>query len=205
MSNFFAYSDGSRLNPTNSFQSTTFEPIPDKTVLRCVITVCEWAKASDEACQNFGVAPDYISVNYQVVDGLYKNRKIFQGLHIFHSDPKKADRAKRMFSAIDGVTNAGICAGGNLPANRDLARISNKPIFIKVGLMQNKDKAINFVDEIGVHLQQQPQQQPAEQQPPQQQYNQQPAQQPAQQPQQQPTQGFDLPPNPFAFDDGIPF
>lgn len=99
------------------------EPIPGNTLLRAMVSEAGFDEYEGD---------QYIKLRWDVVDGEYKGRVIFHKLRVFDSDPKKADKAKRMLAAI------AYNAGGKLleiaePTDADLQlHLVNKPMLIKV-------------------------------------------------------------------------
>lgn len=72
------------------------EPIPAGTQVKAAIDEIKWDSYEGE---------EFIKARWTVLDGEYKNRKIFHKIKVGEPDPKKADKAKRMLAAI--ATNAG--------------------------------------------------------------------------------------------------
>lgn len=125
---FWNLSDNNPIEKTGSFETGggDIEPIPAKTQVLF---------APDEAKFDSYDGEEYISLRWNVLQPKeYANRKIFQKLRVFDTDPKKADKAKRMLAAID--TNAGgkLLASGQAPTDQSLtACLVNKPML---GLLQ---------------------------------------------------------------------
>lgn len=98
-------------------------PIPSNTLLRAIVTEAKWDEAGGD---------QIIKLRWDVVDGEFKGRVVFQKLKVSDSDPKKQDKAKRMLAAI--AHNAGgkllQCSEIN-DANLQM-HLSNKPMLIKV-------------------------------------------------------------------------
>lgn len=126
------------------------EPIPaDTSVLA----------APEEAGWDEYEGHSYISIRWTVLAPAdYKNRKVFQKLHV-NGDPsakdsaKKADKSKRMLAAID--TNAGgqLLASGDAPTDESLSRcLVNKPMMLKLQVWEidteNGKKSGNWVSAV---------------------------------------------------------
>lgn len=123
---FWNTSDNQQANQTDGNADVgggNLEPIPANTLLRAMVS---------EAAYDDYQGDRYIKLRWDVVDGEYKGRVVFHKLKVFDSDPKKADKAKRMLAAI------AYNAGGKLleiaePTDADLAvHLVNKPMLIKV-------------------------------------------------------------------------
>lgn len=100
------------------------EPIPSNTELKAIIT-----EASYDENESLG---KFIKLRWDVIDGEYKKRVIFQKVKVFATDAKVRDKAMRMLAAI------AMNAGGKLleidqPTDGDLQiNLSNKPMIIRV-------------------------------------------------------------------------
>lgn len=108
MSNFWDLSDGSTAQSTQTFELSggNLEPIPENTRLRAYIEEATLASTEYEPTP-------YVNLKWRTVKpDAYKNRVLFQKLHIDSPDPKKSDNAKRMLAAIDAN------CGGNLVTGR---------------------------------------------------------------------------------------
>lgn len=64
------------LQTTGSFNSNSFEVIPDNTKALAVITNAEWRPATE-------FNNKHISLTWDIVEGEFKNRKVFQKINIF--------------------------------------------------------------------------------------------------------------------------
>lgn len=97
---FLKTSDGTAITDDKEFSKGggAMEPIPAKTQLKAMIDEAKWADI-----EKTGEA--YISLRWTVLDGTYKNRKIFQKVRVNNVDAKKRDKDMRMLAAIDA--NAG--------------------------------------------------------------------------------------------------
>lgn len=96
---FWNLSDNENAQETgNSFESGggNMDPIPAGTQVKATIDEVKWDEYQGSR---------FISARWNVIDGEYKNRKVFHKIRVADDDPKKADKAKRMLAAI--VTNAG--------------------------------------------------------------------------------------------------
>ena len=122
---FFTTSDNKAIEKAGSMEmgGGDIEPIPAKTQVLA---------APDEAKWDDYEGDEYISLRWNILQPKeYANRKIFHKLRVSDSDPKKADKAKRMLAAID--TNAGgkLLAAGERPTDESLTRcLVNKPMVL---------------------------------------------------------------------------
>jgi hypothetical protein len=104
---FWNTSENEKITETKEFETGggDIEVIPAKTEVKAAIDEIKWDEYD-------GVR--FIKARWSVVDGEYKNRKVFQKIRVNESDSKKADKAKRMLAAI--ATNAG---GGLLKLEKE--------------------------------------------------------------------------------------
>ena len=124
-------------------------PIPEGTKVRAIITEAKWDTYE-------GVR--YIKLRWDVADGEYKKRVIFQKIKVFESSPEKADRQRAMLAAID------FNAGGRLakldkdePSDVDLASaLCNKVMVIRLGVWEMGDKSGNWINAVQGATQQAP-------------------------------------------------
>jgi len=95
---FWNTSENEKITGSTEFETGggDMEVIPAKTEVKAAIDEVKWDEYQGDR---------YIKARWSVVDGEYKNRKIFQKIRVFDSDSKKADKAKKMLAAI--ATNAG--------------------------------------------------------------------------------------------------
>jgi len=107
------------------------EPIPAGTQLVAMI---------DEAKHDEYDGERYVSLRWAVLDGPFKNRKVFHKLKVYQKDEQKANKARQMLGAID------VNAGGNLrklgrePSDGELLMaVGMKPMLIKVGVWKLDD------------------------------------------------------------------
>lgn len=154
---FWNTSDGN-LNVTGNFDMDGSEPIPANTELVAMPTNAQWTEWQD--------APRYVDIEWTVVDGQYKNRKVFQKIRVFDEDPKRRDRAIRMLAAIDANAGGNLRALGREPSDSDLQQhLMHKVMRIKVMVWELDGKSGNWVSAVSSANGQQPQQQVAQQQP----------------------------------------
>ena len=137
--NFFTTSDNQAINTQNTFDmgGGDFDPIPNNTQLKVIIEEAKWDEYQDDK---------YISLKWSVIDGEFKNRKIFQKIKVLEKDPKKADKAKTMLAAIDANAGGVLMSAGVMPDDMSLSiNLMNKPMAIVVAIWEIDDKKGNWV------------------------------------------------------------
>ena len=141
---FFKTSTGSAITTNGNAEiGGNAEPIPDNTQVRAIITEAKWDS------HNGGTA--HIKLRWDVVDGEYKKRVVFQKVHVEDADPKKRDRALTMLAAIDFNAGGKLLAKGEKPTDGDLMmNLTNKPMVIRVRIWETDDgKKGNWVSDVG--------------------------------------------------------
>lgn len=140
---FWNTSEGKKAESQKNFESQIdLEPIPAKEVLRAMITEAKWdsPKNSDET---------YINIRWDVLEGPYKKRVVFQKIRPYDSDVNKADKAKRMLAAIDANAGGKLATKDTQPTSMDLAMaLCNKPMFIRVMIWDMDGKKGNWVSAV---------------------------------------------------------
>lgn len=71
-------------------------------------------------------AGQYLQLTYQVVDGDYKNRLLFDRLNLINNNETAVQIAQKALSAI--------CRAVNVMHPKDSAELHNKPFQVKVGI-----------------------------------------------------------------------
>jgi hypothetical protein len=130
---FWQDSTGKVVTPKDSFESnsgTGFELFPDKTVLTVVISEIKWAEWGGQR---------YINVRNDVVDGQYKGRVQFDKLRVYGNDKQK-DTALAKLAVLDGLAGGQLSKAQAEPTDMDLQVVTNKPLEIRVLLLEFKDK-----------------------------------------------------------------
>lgn len=136
---FWNLSDNTTAESNNTFDmgGGDFEPIPNKSQLKACITECAWSEYQGDY---------YINAQWEVLDGEFKGRKVFQKIRVRESDPKKRDKAIRMLAAIDANCGGGLMRLGAEPSDQDLmVNLCNKPMVIMVMVWEVDDKKGNWV------------------------------------------------------------
>jgi len=128
--------------------STTFEsgggsiaPIPEGTSVLAAPVEVRWKSYEEE---------DYISIQWQVLaPAEYKNRRVFQKVKVNEPDSAKADRAKKMLTAIDANAGGHLIAAGKEPDDSAMTQyLVGKPMVLKLGLWEINDKTGNWVQAV---------------------------------------------------------
>tara|TARA_A100000172_G_scaffold52540_1_gene33243 strand:- start:1456 stop:1947 length:492 start_codon:yes stop_codon:yes gene_type:complete len=121
----------------------SIEPIPEKTQLKAIIGDAKW-DTNQDATERF------ISTRWDVLaPEEFGNRKIFQKIKVLDSDPKKADRQKRMLVAIDKNAGGELVKLGREPQDEDLQKaLCNKTMLIRVMIWEMDGKSGNWVSQV---------------------------------------------------------
>lgn len=118
------------------------EPIPEGTKLRAVITESKWDKIKDSTER-------YINNRWDVVDGEFKKRVVFQKVRVHIEDEKKADKHRTILAAIDHNCGGGLQKLTDEPTDMDLTKcLTNKPMVIRVGVWEMGDGKGNWVQAV---------------------------------------------------------
>ena len=125
------------------------EPIPSNTQLKACIDEIGWKTYQDDT---------YIEARWVVLDGEYKNRKIFQKIRVSDEDDKKRTKALAMLAAIDANCGGKLMEAGETPTDDTLAiNLMNKPMAIKVFVWEMNDRKGNWIQSVSASMQQQKQ------------------------------------------------
>lgn len=135
---FFTTSDNENIFSTGEFEAMEeLAPIPHGTKIIAMADEIGWKEYEGE---------NYISVRWEVLDGEYKGRKVFQKIKPYDEDDKKADKAKKMLAAIDANAGGNLLKSGKAPDDGDLAvNILNKPMILKLAVWEIDGKSGNWV------------------------------------------------------------
>ena len=157
MSSFWTKSTGetvSKTTATADYQAQTdLPPIPDKTVVRAAITQIKWdmfTKDSPDGKTKNGER--YINARWDVIDGEYAKRVIFQKIKVGSEGEKTRDNALDMLAAIDMNASGGkMMTLGREPSDMELMSIlSSKPMHIRLRVWSSQDKTQsgNWIDAV---------------------------------------------------------
>lgn len=139
---FFKLSDNTELETTGAFEAAgAIDVIPHDTSCLAMIEEAGWAVNDLD---------EYINLRWTIVEpAIYKNRKIFQKIKVYDSEPKKADKAKRMLAAIDANAGGKLVASGEEPTDMMLTKcLLNKPMIIKVLVWEMNDRKGNWISAV---------------------------------------------------------
>ena len=102
-------------------------PMPNGTVVVAMPTEAAW----DETPQGERL----IKIRWDVLEGEFKKRVVFQKVRCADKDSKKRDKALRMLAAIDANAGGKLMALGKEPSDMDLATsLTNKPMKLKLAI-----------------------------------------------------------------------
>ena len=157
MASFWTKSTGetvSKTTATADYQAQTdLPPIADKTVVRAAITQIKWdmfTKDSPDGKTKNGER--YINARWDVIDGEYAKRVIFQKIKVGSEGEKTRDNALDMLAAIDMNASGGkMMTLGREPSDMELMSIlSSKPMHIRLRVWTSNDKTQsgNWIDAV---------------------------------------------------------
>jgi len=138
---FFQTSDNKAIDTTGSFNSNVgFPIIPDGTKLVACITEAKWDDYQDE---------QFIKLTWSILDGEFKNIKVFQKVKVREQDKNKKDKALRMLAAIDANAGGNLVKLGVEPQDMELmANLTNKPMGILVAVWDMNGKQGNWIQAV---------------------------------------------------------
>lgn len=157
---FFKMSDGTAptTNGTAEMGGGNLPPIPSGTQVKAAITEAKWEEPGQ-------YAEKHIKLRWDVVDGDYKKRVIFQKVRVANDDANKRDKAIRMLAAIDANCGGKLMQLNAEPTDMDLMQsLCNRPMVIKLEVweMEGSDgetRSGNWVQAVSSGKAQPPQQQ----------------------------------------------
>lgn len=110
---------------TGSFDGNSFEVIPDNTKALAIINSAEWREANEFNAK-------HISLTWEIVEGEFKGRKVFQKIKLFETDKAKALKAQKMLIAIDANCKGAIVNAGVEPTQQGLQSLLHSPMYIMI-------------------------------------------------------------------------
>lgn len=127
---------------TGNFEQGTggdFTPMPKDTVVKVIAENAKWSQ--------FEPHPEYVEIQWQVTEGEFKNRKIFQKIRTQDNDPQKAKKAMMMLGAINHNANGNLHTLAHKPSDQELNNsLTFKPMFLKLGVWEiDKDEFGNTI------------------------------------------------------------
>lgn len=138
---FFKLSTGQTAQSDGNFDAGgSSEPIPEGTKVRACITEAGWKEYQGSR---------YINLRWDVVDGEYKKRVIFQKVRVEEEDANKRDKALMMLAAIDANCGGKLSQLDGEPTDMDLTKaLANKPVVIRLGVWDLEGKTGNWVQAV---------------------------------------------------------
>lgn len=135
---FWNLSTNEALTADGAFDSNpAMTPIPDGSQLRACIEEAKWDDYQGDT---------FIKLTWTVLDGEFKNRKVFHKVKVKDSDKNRKDKAIRMLAAIDANAGGNLMRLGKEPNDMELtANLANKPMAIKVAIWEIDGKSGNWV------------------------------------------------------------
>lgn len=133
--NFFQLSTGEQAGNTGEFNlgGGDFEPIPNDTQVKAYCEESKWDEYQGDR---------YINLKWEIIEGEFKGRKIFQKLKVADQDSKKRDKAISMLAAIDTNSGGGLMRIGREPNDMELQQnLCNKPMALLLKVWSIKDEA----------------------------------------------------------------
>ncbi len=110
---------------SGSYDSNSFETIPDNTKALAIISAAEWREANEYGAK-------HISLTWEIVEGEFKGRKVFQKIKLFETDKAKALKAQKMLIAIDANCKGAIVKAGVEPTQQGLQSLLHSPMYIMI-------------------------------------------------------------------------
>ena len=129
---FFDFGNTAENNGTFETSSGDIKPIPKGTIVKAIAEEAKW----------FGgeYGPEFVSIKWQVTEGEYKNRKIFQKIHTQSDDPNKSKKAQMMLGAINHNANGGLEKLAHKPTDAELNNaLTFKPMMLKLEVWEIKE------------------------------------------------------------------
>lgn len=135
--------DKEKVSTSGAFESGggNLEPMPEGTNVLAAPVEAGWKNYEGE---------DYVNLQWQVLaPAEYKNRRVFQKIKVYESDPKKADKAKRMLAAIDANAGGKLMQIQREPSDAELTQfLVGKQMMLRLGLWEINDKRGNWVSAV---------------------------------------------------------
>lgn len=143
---------------TGSFDSNSFEVIPDNTKALAIISAAEWREANEYGAK-------HISLTWEIVEGEFKGRKVFQKIKLFETDKAKALKAQKMLIAIDANCKGAIVNAGVEPTQHGLQSLLHSPMYIMIKEYEMNGNKGNWIVAVSERKKAQQAQQPKAQEP----------------------------------------
>lgn len=116
-------------------------PIPAGTKVKAIVTEVKWDVSSDRDVQN-NLGNRFINVRWDVIDGEYKKRVIFQKIRVEAQDGEKRDKNMQMLAAIDFNAGGKLMASGEEPTDMSMTKaLCNVPMILQLQVWELEDKS----------------------------------------------------------------
>jgi hypothetical protein len=144
----------SKQTATAEFQAQTdLPPIPDKTVVKAAATEIKWDLFTKDSPDGKTLNGErYVNVRWDVIDGEFQKRVIFQKIKVSSAQEKTRDNAIDMLAAIDMNASGGkLMTLGREPSDMELMTLlANKPMHLRLRVWTSQDKTAsgNWIDAV---------------------------------------------------------
>lgn len=147
MTSFWNTSAGTKVQTKSSMEvGGNMEPIPNNTKVKAIITEAKWDNTREEDVEK-GNGEQFIKLRWDVVEGPYKKRVIFQKIWAEHTDKEKFDKALEMLAVIDFNAGGQLSQANERPSDMSMAKaLCNKPMIIQTQVWEFGDKKGNWVN-----------------------------------------------------------
>lgn len=143
MSNFWKTSAGTPVQSTGKMEmgGGNMAPIPAGTKVKAMITEIKFDNSSERDMAN-ELGEQFINVRWDIVDGEYKKRVVFQKIRVQAKDDAKRDKNIEMLAAIDFNAGGKLMSGGEEPTDMSMARnLCNTPMILQLQVWEIKDES----------------------------------------------------------------
>lgn len=139
MDNFWEKTDEEKAATKGSYDADEgFEPLPDGTQVVALIDEAKWDVYDNN--------PEHMSLKWEIIEGEYKGRKIFQKIQIKSNEEKKRTKARMMLTAIDDNCGEKLFTLGHEPTDSELGtHLMNRPMVLKLRVWEIDGKSGNWV------------------------------------------------------------
>ena len=144
----------SKQTATAEFQAQTdLPPIPDKTIVKAAATEIKWDLFTKDSPDGKTLNGErYINIRWDVIDGEFQKRVIFQKIKVSSAQEKTRDNAIDMLAAIDMNASGGkLMTLGREPSDMELMTLlANKPMHLRLRVWTSQDKTAsgNWIDAV---------------------------------------------------------
>lgn len=121
-----------------------FKTIPHNTLCMAVINGVKTKSAYSPNPDN--PEPDLFEVEWSIIDGEYVNRKIWQKLDIFSSNPKTRATKKWRLKQLLELNSIPVTA--EAPTIFTLLPLQGKILVIKIGVFDKDSKQYNYIQDV---------------------------------------------------------